>query len=491
MAYNKNQPSFQILICLIKIWTPKDPKKPMDVPSDAMMISEVEEIEIEESYKKLIGTASVRFPRGTIIRKTVDQFNEEEAAANKTLDVNISDAGVVEEVRKATSSMATPGSFSVGQRIRIYLGYTDDPKIAAIAKASGTGKTIFNDKGTLDDYEAHVPSYSAEKAMNIMFDGYITKISVDTPVELHCENLASALKNITCPKVTIKSKSTVNDFLGDKAKYALLKDTGLKLHPDSMSQKYDLGAITLTPELTVADVLTEWSKFGLHCFVTDYNGEPVIAIGRSYFSDAKKDSIINATTQASTPTQILFDYHVADNGLSLTNSDKKFLAVEAEGLGADGKFFHLTLLRNPKYDPSQKGSDPWRIANVSNLSKKAMKRGAKVLNKAKDKVHMENYTKIPYHSRKVPITQDELIEEAKKYFESYNMNGIEGTLTLFGDLHLHTATKVELVDKRYPGKNGYYLVEEVFTTFGNNGYRQRIKMPYCIKRIKQENNEQK
>ena len=237
MAYDKNQPSFQILICLIKIGTPKDPKKPMDVPSDAMMISEVEEIEIEESYKKLIGTASVRFPRGTIIRKTVDQFNEEEAAANKTLDVNISDAGVVEEVRKATSSMATPGSFSVGQRIRIYLGYTDDPKIAAIAKASGTGKTIFNDKGTLDDYEAHVPSYSAEKAMNSMFDGYITKISVDTPIELHCENLASALKNITCPKVTINSKSTVNAFLGDKEKYALLKDTGLKLQPDSMRQK--------------------------------------------------------------------------------------------------------------------------------------------------------------------------------------------------------------------------------------------------------------
>ena len=52
MAYNKNQPSFQILICLIKIWTPKDPKKPMDVPSDAMMISEVEEIEIEESRAK-------------------------------------------------------------------------------------------------------------------------------------------------------------------------------------------------------------------------------------------------------------------------------------------------------------------------------------------------------------------------------------------------------------------------------------------------------
>ena len=75
--------------------------------------------------------------------------------------------------------------------------------------------------------------------------------------------------------------------------------------------------------------------------------------------------------------------------------------------------------------------------------------------------------------------------------ESYNMNGIEGNLTLFGDLHLHTATKVQLTDKRYPGKNGVYLVDEVFTTFGVGGYRQRITLPYCIKRDKQENNEQK
>lgn len=74
MVRNEKQPSYQILICLIKIWTPKDPKKPMEVPKDAMLISEVEEIEIEETYKKLIGSASVRFPRGTVIRKTIDNY---------------------------------------------------------------------------------------------------------------------------------------------------------------------------------------------------------------------------------------------------------------------------------------------------------------------------------------------------------------------------------------------------------------------------------
>ena len=36
-------------------------------------------------------------------------------------------------------------------------------------------------------------------------------------------------------------------------------------------------------------------------------------------------------------------------------------------------------------------------------------------------------------------------------------------------------------DRRNPSKNGVYLVEEVTTTFGTGGYRQRISIPYKIK----------
>lgn len=478
------QPSFQILICLIKIWTPKDPKKPMVIPDDVMLISEAESIEIDESYKKLIGTASVKFPRGTVIRQTITTYNEEKAAKNKVMTASVSDSGIVEEVR-SSSTVATSSSFSIGQRIRIYLGYTTDPMIANMAKVKNSTKdSIFNSSAALKKYEN---AYKIEGQTEIAFDGYITKISVDTPIELQCENLAYALKQVTCPKVTIKSKATVLDFLGDSSKYNLLKGTGLKLHSNAKAQKWDLGKIILDPELTVVDVLTEWSKFGIHCFISEENGSPVVCVGRSYFDNAKKDSVINASSQSSAVPQILFNYHVAQNGLTLMSTDKKFLAIEAEGVGADDKFFHLTLMLNPKYDASKSGSDKWRVVNASQLSKKAMKRGAKVLNKASDKVDMTLYSKIPYHSRKIPITQNELLEEAKKYYESYNMNGIEGSLTLFGDLHLHTATKVELVDDRYPGKNGYYLVDEVHTSFGTDGYRQTIKLPYCIKRNKQDN----
>lgn len=480
------QPGFHILISLIEIWKPKDKKKPNgDVDGEIMRICEVEEVEIDESFKKLISTASVRFPRGTIIRKTITNQTNEEAEDFKKVSVQLSNSGVVEETRTSTS-VASPSTFSVGQRIKIYLGYTTDPQVAEMAKTGNTGKSIYNDTATYDDYLAqfkHTGSDS-KKYMSLMFDGYITKVSLDTPIELECENLASFLRTITCPKVKLK-KCEVKDFLGEDGRYKFLKDTGLILHPDAASMDFDLGAVELSTDLTVADVLTEWSKYGLFCYVSDYNGTPAIQIGRAYFSNPGKDSILNATTTPR-PVQIQFDYHVANNGLGLTSSDKDFLAVGAKGIDSDDKFINITILRNPQFDsskPESESNPAYRYVNETKLTKKAMKAGKRYLTDApNDKVDMKLYTKIAFVSKTIPIDMKKLAEEAIKYLEGYNMTGIEGSLTLFGDLYIRTAQQVELIDRRYPGKNGVYLVEEVNTTFGTDGFRQRITLPYCIKR---------
>lgn len=480
------QPGFHILISLIEIWKPKDKKQPNgDVDGEIMRICEVEEVEIDESFKKLISTASVRFPRGTIIRKTITNQTNEEEEDFKKVSVQLSNSGVVEETRTSTS-VASPSTFSVGQRIKIYLGYTTDPQVAEMAKTGNTGKSIYNDTATYDDYLAqfkHTGSDS-KKYMSLMFDGYITKVSLDTPIELECENLASFLRTITCPKVKLK-KCEVKDFLGEDGRYKFLKDTGLILHPDTASMDFDLGAVELSTDLTVADVLTEWAKYGLFCYVSDYNGTPAIQIGRAYFSNPGKDSILNATTTPR-PVQIQFDYHVANNGLGLTSSDKDFLAVGAKGIDSDDKFINITILRNPQFDsskPESESNPAYRYVNETKLTKKAMKAGKRYLTDApNDKVDMKLYTKIAFVSKTIPIDMKKLAEEAIKYLEGYNMTGIEGSLTLFGDLYIRTAQQVELIDRRYPGKNGVYLVEEVNTTFGTDGFRQRITLPYCIKR---------
>ena len=98
------------------------------------------------------------------------------------------------------------------------------------------------------------------------------------------------------------------------------------------------------------------------------------------------------------------------------------------------------------------------------------------------KVDLSTYTIVPYMSPNMKIYSDKLVEETIEYFKNYNLNGITGSLTLFGDLALNTACQVEVIDNRNPSKNSVYLVEEVTTTFGVQGYRQLIKIPYKIKK---------
>lgn len=476
MAVNSKQPSFKILISLIQIWDASGSENLISEPDHPMMIAEVGSIQITDSYKKLFNTATVQFPRGTIIKKTITEHN-----ANKSkITATVEDTGVLVTTR-TNSKKAEVSDFKVGQRIRIRLGYTTDPKIAALARLDSENKSIFNDTTKLTQYK---------NAMTIMFDGYITKCSIDEPIELKCEDLASHLKKITCPKITPSKDLTVNDLLADDGKYKLLAKSGLKLHPDTKACEINIGKTPIPDNLTVADILTTWAKkVRLYSYVkADADGNPCLAVGRAYFSSTDKDSILKGA-ESNIP-EILFDYHVAENNLTLMDTDKAFLAVEATSMEMrDGKekFYHITIRKNPEYDPDKdKENNKYQILNETTLSKKAQKAGATVLGKSKDRVDLSTYTIIPYMSRKINIEHEDLQVEAIKYFESYNMNGIEGSLTVFGDLALKSATKVHLYDKRFTVKNGYYLIDEVETKFGVDGYRQTIKLPYCISRDKKE-----
>lgn len=484
MSNNSEQPSFHILVCLIKIWTPTDTLNICEEPEEATYITEVENIEIEDSYRKLIGTASVKFPIGTIIKKTTTHNGN----GASSLTVNTEDTGAV-IVTHSNTKKAELSDFKVGNRIKIWLGYTTDPSVANQFKISNKQSLHFNNSlvnGLIGQ----------NGCLTLMFNGYITKCSLDFPIEIQCENVASVLKKISCPEDKTYKNATVNDLFhengGKKYRCNFLKDTGLSLHSKTKACDINVGDVGLNTYLTIADIFTEWAKYKIFAFIKDDNGKPAIAVGRTYFSNADNDSIIKYDN-ASTLPKILFNYHVVENGLTLMNADKAFLAVEASCLDKQGKkFYRVTIRRNPEWNDTQPSQDKWDILNEVTISKKAMMAGATVLGKSKKKVDLSTYTIVPYMSKNLKITHEQLLKEAIKYFESYNMTGIDGTLTLFGDLSIKSGMKVELVDNLRPQKNGYYLVDEVHTTFGTGGYRQKIKLPYCISRTtNQVNNDTK
>lgn len=460
-----------ILVCKILIWEPAD-KNTIDTddPSEdkCLVIRECASIEIEESYKKLIGTALVKFPKGTIIKRTQTAEDLEKNGASIVYTERLND-GTITETRSG-SSLAQPSDFKVGQRIRIYLGY-------------------YHDKGQVFANAEERRKVMEEEALNhtANFDGYIVKCSVSTPLEIKCENIASNLKRKTCPNVII-NKATVVDLLKSDGKYKLLDGTGLEIHPDTLKEQTDIGKIKLSDDLTVADVLTEWSKYGLYCFICYEDNKPYIKVGMPY--SKKKTMAIANSNEPANGTLIQFDYHVATDNLTLMNVDPAYLAVSAEGFKMEGDKqikYSVTIRLNPQWTGTNDTEHKkFQLLNETKLSKKAMKMGAVSKSKSSDKVDLSQYHIIPYISRKIDISEDELVEEAEEYFENYNRNGVEGTLTIFGDLHIRSAAKVELLSLRNPEKNGWYRVEEVNTQFGVNGFRQTLKLPYCIAKPEQD-----
>lgn len=432
-----------VLCCRITIGD-ADAGNPM-VIKEPIVLTEVEEIEINESYKKLIGTAKIVFPKGTVYQSTVIGNATIEGKDASRITTEVMQDGVIIEKRSSQQAM-NEVSFKVGQRVSIQLGY------------NGVLKNVF--------------------------EGYISAYNSASKFEIQCENMAYKLKLKQAPKFETKSSVSVNDVLGEK--YGLLKDTGFEIHSETKRFDIQIGKVKITDNFTVADVLSEWSKYKVYCFLKyDENSPdnmPTIAIGRPY-SSSKSQPVFPHDSEAK-PFRIYFNYHVAQDGLKVVKTNPKFLAVTGKALGSDEKFFEVTVRLNPDYDPSVAGSKEFQTVNATQISKKTYKvtgnttaQGAQT----KTKVDLSTYTIVPYMSPNMKINSDKLVEETIEYFKNYNLNGITGSVTLFGDLALNTAVQVELIDERNPSKNGIYITEEVTTTFGVNGYRQKVTIPYKVK----------
>lgn len=439
--------SLDVLCCRITIGD-ADPSNPM-VIKNPIVLTEVKEIEINETYKKLINTAKVVFPKGTVFKSTIIGKVTMEGKDASRITTEVMEDGIIIE-KRSSQSVVNGTTFKVGQRISIALGYNG--------------------------------------VLKKMFEGYITAYNSENIFELSCENMAYKLKLKQAPKFETPIKGTkVNDVLGEK--YNLLKDTGFSIHSETKRFDIEIGKVKITDNFTVADVLSDWSKYKVYCFLKydekSPDNMPTIAVGRPYSSYKSQPTFPKDSAQG--PFKIRFDYHVANSELKVIKTDPAFLAVTGKALGSDEKFFEVTVRLNPDYDPQVKGSKEFQTINATQISKKTHKvtgnttaEGAQT----KTKVDLSTYTIVPYMSPNMRIDSNKLVEESIEYFRSYNLNGVTGKLMLFGDLALNSAVQVELIDDRNPSKNGVYLVEEVTTKFGTQGYRQSVTLPYRFKPVK-------
>lgn len=72
--------------------------------------------------------------------------------------------------------------------------------------------------------------------------------------------------------------------------------------------------------------------------------------------------------------------------------------------------------------------------------------------------------------------EDQLRDIGEAEIIKYKYDGYRGSFTTFGDPIVRHGDLVTLVDKRYPEREGRYLVDEVVTNFGMMGFRQKITL---------------
>ena len=506
-----------ILVCQIKIWKANG-NDWFSIPSanQCLTIRECESIEVSDSAKNLINKAVVRFPRGTVInlssRKEKDVTSGDKAdstdkentliTANNDGDVTTSPTALFSEDGISTTSMAanydnkglidfnrtktepallSPNDVAIGNRIEIRLGYA-------------YSESEFKKMNTAD----------SDPNMDVVFTGFITAISVDTPLVLECTNMAHILASVSTPNISAKATLMVKDFLDDDGTYHLLKDTGIPLAPASKGSTISVSGGSISNNLTIADVLTAWSKSGVLCIMeTKSDGSVQLRVGLTYYA-GKSDGLPNNDKKYITYNGgnnsvklIQFDWDVAQDKLQLKRNDKKYLAIEAQGSYTDiehgekvTKLFKVTVRKNPDNDDEGwvvGDGEQFQVVNAREFKKKKQTKHKGGTNSNKrikgnltDKVNLDKYMVAQYISTTENITKDKLIEEAKQYWAQYSPNGISGSIEIFGDLLVSPTDIIGLVDIRQPEKNGYYYVEEVNTTFGMNGYRRELRLPHKI-----------
>lgn len=500
-----------ILVCQIKIWKAKG-NDWFSIPSanQCLTIRECESIEVSDSAKNLINKAVVRFPRGTVISlsshkdKSVvtgdltdltENFEDLKKANNNgdllttstalfnqdgvsttSIAANYDDKGLIDFNRtKNEIALLSPNDVAIGNRIEIRLGYA-------------YSEQEFEKMNTAD----------SDPNLDVVFTGFITSVSVNTPLVLECTNMAHILASVSTPNISAKATLMVKDFLDDDGEYHLLKDTGIPLAASSKGSTIAVSGGSISNNLTIADVLTEWNKSGVLCMMeTKSDGSVQLRVGLTYYAGKGGGGLPNNDKKYitynggnNTIKLIQFDWDVAQDKLTLKRNDKKYLAVEAQGRTKENQFFKLTVRKNP--DPDDEG---WMIDadsqfQIVNRRKVKDRKKMKFINGTwstkrieghlTDAAKLDKYNVIHYLSTKVGITEEELIEEAKQYWANYNPNGISGSIVIFGDLFIKPTEIVGLIDVRQPEKNGYYYVEAVNTTFGINGYRRELSIPFKI-----------
>ena len=253
--------------------------------------------------------------------------------------------------------------------------------------------------------------------LELKFTGYVSKIEPDSPAVIHCENEAFVWK-----------QKSIGPFTGRKLKISDLMAgigyTGLL----SLGTDPVVGDWVVDKNNTVLNVLEELrNKFGLLSY---WRKDKTLYIAEDFGSggnDAKfsfQQNIIKSSLDFITNAG---DIQPVSYGVSIQKDNKK---IELYAYYLDNEIV------------------------VSKTQPKGV-------------LHTMN---VPY------ITEKELEGHIVYRLPRLRANGIKGAFLAFGEPSVVHGDNAELIDNKFPERNGKWRIKNVETSFGVNGYKQNIEL---------------
>lgn len=256
-----------------------------------------------------------------------------------------------------------------------------------------------------------------------VFNGYIRKVVQGTPLVLECENEAFKLKQIKLSKKTY-SKLSIKDFC----------TTYVKGYTMDIAD-FQLGEVRINEDVTLAKCFDY--------FITNY---PC----KFFFRDGGFYGVLPSSMAYKAKDVNVVELSVGKNVIT---DETTYELAEDVNLQIICK---VILKNNTKLESKRP----------------ALLKGEKA----------DNGTEVRTFFCPTATTQKELDAMAENYLKTFKVDRITGDITTFGEPYVRKLDIVHFYSEEFPEKNDKkFIVEDVTYTFGQGGYRQRIKLGGQIK----------
>lgn len=275
---------------------------------------------------------------------------------------------------------------------------------------------VFNRNDIVKIEEGYFPN------LNVEFEGFISKITPDSPLKLECQNRMYLLKQVNIPSKSFKSAT-----VGEVVRFVAPNETVVFDDENAHIGAFQINNNSFVNAVKVFELLKK--EFGFKVF---------------YIGDTLHVRLLpSILSQAVDVATISFQKHIIASNLKYIKEEDVDLVLKAESILADNSRIIL-------YGSKNEG---------------------KVRITKKPQTAAQTKPLVVYN-----FTEAQLRAEIEKRIDDFIYEGYEGSFTMFLEPRLNPEDKVTLVDNKNVERNGTYLIKSVRKTFGIDGGRQIVEL---------------